>query len=246
MPISINKVYQKVLALANKEQRGYITPQEFNLFADQAQQEIFEQYFYDKNQAARGIKNNTEYSNVSEMLDQKISVFESIQFAVSATNGVVNYTALNTNMYRFGTVVANGTEVQKVSMSEALNINKSPLTKPTALRPIYTVSSTSSTIIPGQQTAAVGGFDVYPTTIQNVDITYVRKPKTPNWTYVISDGNALYNSNDSLHQDFELHDSESPSLVLKILQMAGVSIKDFNLTQVAAQSEASTVQQEKQ
>ena len=31
--VSIDTVYQRVLALANKEQRGYITPQEFNLFA---------------------------------------------------------------------------------------------------------------------------------------------------------------------------------------------------------------------
>ena len=37
MAVSVDTVYQRVLALANKEQRGYITPQEFNLFADQAQ-----------------------------------------------------------------------------------------------------------------------------------------------------------------------------------------------------------------
>ena len=41
MAASINNVYQKVLALANKEQRGYITPQEFNLFAEYAQLDIF-------------------------------------------------------------------------------------------------------------------------------------------------------------------------------------------------------------
>ena len=40
MAISVDTVYQRVLALANKEQRGYITPQEFNLFANQAQQDI--------------------------------------------------------------------------------------------------------------------------------------------------------------------------------------------------------------
>ena len=45
--IRVNRVYQKVLALANKEQRGYITPQEFNMFADMAQMDIFEKYFYD-------------------------------------------------------------------------------------------------------------------------------------------------------------------------------------------------------
>ena len=53
MPVNIDTVYQKVLAIANKEQRGYITPQEFNLFANQAQMDIFEQYFYDTNQFGR-------------------------------------------------------------------------------------------------------------------------------------------------------------------------------------------------
>jgi len=48
--ISVDSVYQKVLAIANKEQRGYITPQEFNLFAKQAQLDILEQYFYDLDQ----------------------------------------------------------------------------------------------------------------------------------------------------------------------------------------------------
>ena len=38
--ININTVYQKVLAIINKENRGYLTPQEFNLFANQAQAEI--------------------------------------------------------------------------------------------------------------------------------------------------------------------------------------------------------------
>jgi len=47
MAVSIDTVYQKVLALANKEQRGYITHQEFNLFANRAQKEIYENYFYD-------------------------------------------------------------------------------------------------------------------------------------------------------------------------------------------------------
>ena len=49
MAISVDTVYQRVLAIANKEQRGYITPQEFNLMANQVQISIFESYFYDKN-----------------------------------------------------------------------------------------------------------------------------------------------------------------------------------------------------
>ena len=45
MAVSVDTVYQRVLAILNKEQRGYVTPQEFNLFANQAQSDIFEQYF---------------------------------------------------------------------------------------------------------------------------------------------------------------------------------------------------------
>ena len=41
MAVSVDTVYQRVLAIANKEQRGYITPLEFNLFANQAQLDIF-------------------------------------------------------------------------------------------------------------------------------------------------------------------------------------------------------------
>ena len=44
MAVNIDNVYQKVLAIANKEQRGYITPQEFNLMADKAQNEIYDNY----------------------------------------------------------------------------------------------------------------------------------------------------------------------------------------------------------
>ena len=44
--VNVDTVYQKVLALANKEQRGYITPQEFDLFADKAQLEIINDYFH--------------------------------------------------------------------------------------------------------------------------------------------------------------------------------------------------------
>ena len=76
MAISINNVYQKVLALANKEQRGYITPQEFNLFARLAQMEIFEQYFYELNQFKRVPGNNTVYGNPIDILEEKISIFK--------------------------------------------------------------------------------------------------------------------------------------------------------------------------
>ena len=72
MAISIDTVYQRVLALANKEQRGYITPQDFNLFAEHAQLEIIDQYFYDLNQFSRPKGNDNEYSDIINFIEEKI------------------------------------------------------------------------------------------------------------------------------------------------------------------------------
>ena len=82
--VNIDTVYQRVLALANKEQRGYITPQEFNLFANQAQMDIFEQYFYDLNQFLRVPGNSTGHSDMVELLEEKINLFER-ESVISAT-----------------------------------------------------------------------------------------------------------------------------------------------------------------
>ena len=68
MAISVDTVYQRVLALANKEQRGYITPQEFNLLANQAQMSIFESYFYAKNQRDRAEPTRTNEVDESDRI----------------------------------------------------------------------------------------------------------------------------------------------------------------------------------
>ena len=55
---------------------------------------------------------------------------------------------------------------------------------------------------------------------------------------------ALYNPATSIN--FELHGSEETELVLKILTLAGVTIRDPQLYQIAAAEDAKNIQQEKQ
>ncbi len=76
MAISVDTVYQRVQAILNKENRGYMTPQEYNLLANQAQLEIFEQYFYDLGQFNRLGEINSEYANVIDNIKEKISLFK--------------------------------------------------------------------------------------------------------------------------------------------------------------------------
>ena len=104
MAVSIDTVYQRVLAIANKEQRGYVTPQEFNILANQAQMDIFEQYFYDKNQFLRQPGNDTTYSDMIDLLDEKIDIFEKYrQTVVLGSNGI----ATMPDYYRMGELYTN-------------------------------------------------------------------------------------------------------------------------------------------
>ncbi len=59
MAVNVNTVYQTVLYLLNKEQRGYVTPAEFNSVADMVQKEIFNSYFPDGNQVNRQNQKHT-------------------------------------------------------------------------------------------------------------------------------------------------------------------------------------------
>lgn len=108
MAISINTVYQKVLAIANKEQRGYITPQEFNLFSDQAQKEIFEQYFYDINQFNRVPGNQTEFSDQLYMLEEKIAPFRVNGASMTSSTELLDDSEFSDGTFTAWTKVATG------------------------------------------------------------------------------------------------------------------------------------------
>ncbi len=250
MAISIDTVYQKVLALANKEQRGYITPQEFNLFANQAQMEIFEQYFYDLNQVSRDLGNNTFHSDVDEMLEQKMQIFESTDEATTIagyTDSTLSVTSkvLPEYIYRVAKIerqhtFSNGTtrsvNCEILSTKDFNNcINGGPLTRPSASRPIVNIQNN---IIK----CAIGShFFVVPTRV-----FYFKKPEKVQWGYFVINDKALHDTSSTKTTNFHLHQSEESELVYKILKFAGVSIKRDDIVRAGQGFEMSQIQQEKQ
>ncbi len=198
--VRIDDVYQKVLALTNKEQRGYVTPQEFNLFAGQAQREIFEQYFYDLNQFLRPPGNSEEYSNIPTNLREKIAIFETVG---TITSGIITPTQGDV-MYRLGTVIQNGIIVEEVQPDDDPYIQSSPLLASSVLRPTYVRSG-------------LLGITLAPNASASTTCTYVRLPTTPRWGYFVISAKALYDPNPAKTTDFELHPSEESELVYKIL-----------------------------
>jgi len=89
MAINVNTVYQTVLLILNKEQRGYMTPVEFNKTGAQAQLEIFETYFDSLNQQIRIPQTDTDYADRVVNLDEKISIFKEFGNATSISSSNV-------------------------------------------------------------------------------------------------------------------------------------------------------------
>ena len=72
--MSVDEVYKTVLYILNKEQRGFLTPEEFNKVAAQVQLELFEKYFEDLTQQLRlPDMTDSEYANRQKTIKEKKS-----------------------------------------------------------------------------------------------------------------------------------------------------------------------------
>ena len=241
--ISVDTVYQKVLAIANKEQRGYITPQEFNLLADKAQMEIFENYFSEEDRFRRIASNDTIYSDNATSVQDKIDHFEKYNELLDMSNGggvatlPENY-KIGGLFYRPNNDPTKSYKIDIVDQNEIGFILSSSTLAPTETRPIYTRFSISQDDNIGRERR----IQIYPVTIlTDVYCNYLMRPNKPNWSYVLVKQKALYNRN--LAVDFELHKSEEENLVNRILQLAGVLTKNEDIQQSALLDIHSTTNQ---
>ena len=230
MAINVNKVYRVVLSILNKEQRGYLTPDQFNRLARQAQLDLFEKSFYDYNRqlTKRNIQGvNSEYGDIADNIEEKIDLF-----AESATQSIVGGVfSAPADLYRTVQLVKTDrlTEIEKVKKSEYVYLASSKLTQPTAEFPVYYFDN--------QQ------FNVLPNTLSQCVIDYIRRPEDPVWAFTLGNGGSyVYDAANS--QNFEIHESDETDLVIKVLALAGVIIKDPTVIQVAQQQEVSNINQE--
>ena len=257
--INIDTVYQKVLALANKEQRGYITPQEFNLLVDKAQKDIINSYFHGVKTAYYKPKNQTEGFDETEMLNEKLHYlryYEDVDVYDESFQ-----IELPQDLYKIATLLWTSAESTNVTIDDPIEIVEvdnhillemlgNPLTAPSYKRPIYVNShqQLANTDFPN----GMRWLKLYPFSKVTDDkafhagdivrIHYWRIPQKPSWGYVVVNGKALYNTNSSKH--ILLHPSEEENIVTRILELAGIVIKNPMLTQMAYSDKMNTKQEQ--
>ncbi len=230
MAINIDTVYQTVQALANKEQRGYITPQEFNLFANQAQQDIFEQYIYDIQAYKR------QGPKVFSLGDSVSTIHTKLNSFLVLSN-VAGGTGLPSSNY-YGEIYLNqgGTRraLKQVDPDTVTDLNSSTFHKKGFTDAVYFMDGPQSIQVwdgTGQITSGV-----------KVERLNIKSPPTCYWGYVVINEQAVYDPDSS--SNFVLHDSEQSDLVIKILKLAGISTEDQQLYSAASAEDGLNTQEQ--
>lgn len=235
---SVESVYFALKDLANKDQRGFITPTTFNRFAQVAQLNIFNSLFVDarKDKVARlrniegarplgskkQIKEDLSFFSKEAVLTQSDGVF-------SKPDDLARVISLRTNgKFMFGQ--SNSTNIDIVYDEEKLYyILNSSLSVPTDSRPIAVLGD---------------DVEVFPTSIKKIKMRYYKYPEgklattgartsaTPKFGYTVSNGVESYSAANSV--DFELPDHYEAQIVVEMAKLIGVNLKDSDVFNYAS------------
>ena len=226
----IDHVRSTVLSVLNKENRGTLTVSQFNSYAKHAQQLIFDQYFSEYSRLST-LKNSRRLSQDQgdklKMLRQNIDKFIKVtSVGISAT-----YIQKPTDLYSMLALVLSGKKLEYVPKYKETYLESSNISGPSELYPAYCDENDYWYVKPSTLTG-------------EVDVSYIRTLADPKWTYNVIGENPVHNPSASDFQDFELSPDDQTSLVIEILKLSGVTIREAEVAQAAAQIDAVDTQKE--
>ena len=145
----INSVRNTVLAVCNKNNYGYISPSDFNLFAKQAQLDMFEDYFYQYNYQINKVNAHSTGSSYADIAENLLEVIDSFSvFAGLAHAGTNQYTLPADFYYMNRLLYKNTLDLEKVSESKLHSLLNSLLTDPTVEYPAFVVRGNTANLFP--------------------------------------------------------------------------------------------------
>lgn len=158
----INSVRNTVLSVLNKNNYGYISPADFNLYAKQAQLEIFEEYFsnYNKTVTMENLRRSgTDYADLAQALAETMEYFLTSNFLIKST----------TNNFFIPSIITTGDEaymVSRLSVYPTLIINSTN----TSVLSVSLIDSSANFITLGVQVGDIvsNGTTNQVTTVVNV------------------------------------------------------------------------------
>lgn len=172
-----------------------------------------------------GVQTSTQgvqYATVTTVVDDT---------TITVSRAILDVLGFNYSIIQAGT---QQNEAEKVTHSKITMLNNSVYTAPTVEYPSYTSEEASMQVFPNSMNTA-----------GRVIAQYFRYPRDPNWTYIeLMGGEPVFNQSDAQYQNFEVPLDDENNLTMKILQYAGVSIREADVYQFANSEETKENQQE--
>ena len=226
---SVNIVFNTLKGLANKDQKGFITPEAFNEFAPIAQVRIYNRLFDRLKDAHRNSRANFDPGrdkSTHKRVLEDLSVFQRVS-VIQRENGVFPYPE---NFSRAIAATTNGSVVLGQSTRVPIElchtedkvdrILRNRVSKPTDDFPVAFMSE---------------NIEVWPSSINRIRLSYYKRPEGKDLTgqpvpsqpsYSGTDvGNVnLFNAAASI--DFELPDHMINEIVVEMAELMGVKLRD--------------------
>lgn len=215
----IDSFYQSLQTALNHNQRGKISPSEFNALLFEAMKEIHVGLFADLRKLQyrkMRLQATGNYGDEAAHLEQAIEYYISEQ-TLPMVNGTCK---LPKNIFTLNSVFDENGEYEKVSLLQFNKLTRSKRMRPTACNPVYALKNNGITASPKPS---------------SIDVSYNRMLTPPKWTYREVNGKALFDPDKPDFQDIDMPPILLPQLFTKALQLAGLNLQQQEIAQYVAQ-----------
>jgi hypothetical protein len=245
--VSVLQVYTALKDLANKEQKGFITPQVFNSFAALAQMNIYNEIFSELVDAKRLNRQNFDPGrdkSVRKQREEDLAFFLRREY-IDMSGGIAEKPAdlskiisISADIIRDAGDTTSRTSCEIVYDPEKMDrILGSNLSTPTDDFPVALVSPVD--------------IEVFPSTVSSMTLTYYAKPTSFNSNGTISINPPFYDFNvvNYTGEEVELFNVQNSrnfmlpphcltEVVMEIAKLIGIRLRDQQVSAFAIQEEA--------
>jgi len=232
---SVREVYNALKDIANKDERGFVTPTEFNSFAPIAQANIFNELFRQlsggENLRRRGIDPGRDKSLIKQVKED-LSVFSKSE-TLTRDNTTRDFAkpddfAKLIQLSTYGDILMDVTTSSVIPLEfdeeKFRYIIGSTLSKPTDEYPVAFMDDR---------------IYVEPKSVRKIQIRYYKQPEglnptngsrtasMPKFGFTTSNNKEVYQASTSV--DFELPEHYVPQLVEEMARLIGVNLRDANV-----------------
>lgn len=224
----INRIYQKVKVLLNTVGRGNVSPAEFNLILFNAIEGRYEMLMYELNRQTNR-ENVGRQGNGIENLPEKYreKILHYLVEEQELENDEDGNFPFPEDFKYFDTFVIDERTFEFTKNKKEFDLIKTQVTRD---YPIALFINGKIRIAPAltedELEAGITG-----------EISYIRKPKFPKWTYTVVNNVELFNPDAEGFQDADVHPSEENEMVRRVLLGFGVNLKEQDIQAVVMQED---------